>query len=124
MENSKHYKSGFPSAREVAIKWDSREAGVPFTSRFGVHCGLWREMMTTRGVLLALCDAMLGSGVIWACGFLCFAFPIRISQRVGSAGKRPPVCSISTLSGPCGSEYNAQDKAQGTGTAGTVVQGG
>lgn len=50
--------------------------------------------MTTCGVLLALCDAMLGSGVVCACGFLCFAFPIRKSQRVGWAGKRPPMCSI------------------------------
>lgn len=72
MENSKLYKSGLPSAREVVIKhpW----AGGPFTSWFGVHCGLWGEMMTARGVWLALCDAMLGSGVIFACGFSVLLF--------------------------------------------------
>lgn len=61
MENSKHYKSGLPSARVVVIKhlpahpWE----GVPSTSWFGVHYGLWRKMMTTCGVWLALCDAMM-----------------------------------------------------------------
>lgn len=63
----------------------------------------------------------MGSGVILACGILCFAFPINKSQKVGLAGKGPAMSSISILSGPCVSQYNAQDKV---GALETIVQGG
>lgn len=55
-----------------------------------------------------------------ACGFLCFAFPIPKSPRVGLAGKGPVMSSISTLSGPGGSKYHAQDKV---GTLEPIDQG-
>lgn len=103
----KCHKSELLPARELTVKhlpaypW----AGVPFTSRFGAHFVLLREIMTTLsgfGLFSVVSGWEVGSPL--PCGF---HFPVPKSQGASWAGMGPPVSSR-----PRDSWYNARDKVR------------